>query len=230
VKHLAREDASVLGMLGSGGMARSHLEAFLCVRRIRRLQVFSPTRAHREAFGREAAQRYGLDVQVCDSPREIYRGAHIVASLTDSAVPVLDGRLLEPGAHVVNIGGGGLPDAETLKRVDVYLRFGNASAPQGRAAMDDEYLTWAARPANAAYRKRKRAHGIALPEKVIYLADLMAGRKPGRTSPQQVTWSERGNLQGAQFFAVAAKVYEASRAAGRGREIPTEWLLQDIRD
>ena len=230
VKHLAREDASVIGMLGSGGMARSHLEAFLCVRKVRRLQVFSPTRANREAFGREAAQRYGLDVQVCESPREVYRGAHIVASLTDSTVPVLDGSFLEPGAHVVNIGGGGLPDAETLKRVDVYLRFGNAPAPLGRTEMDDEYLAWAARPAESAKRKKKRAHGIALPDKVVYLADLISGRKPGRTSPRQITWSERGNLQGAQFFAVAAKVYEAARAAGRGREIPTEWLLQDIRD
>jgi alanine dehydrogenase len=45
-----------------------------------------------------------------------------------------------------------------------------------------------------------------------------------------ISSSERGNLQGAQFYAVAAKVYEAARAAGLGREIPTEWFLQDIRD
>ena len=52
VKYLAREDTHVVGMLGSGGMARSHVESFLCVRRIRKLQVFSPTRANR-ASGRE---------------------------------------------------------------------------------------------------------------------------------------------------------------------------------
>src|SRR6476620_5798840 len=44
VKHMARKDARVVGMLGSGGMARSHMEAFRCVRDIRKLQVFSPTR------------------------------------------------------------------------------------------------------------------------------------------------------------------------------------------
>ncbi len=64
----------------------------------------------------------------------------------------------------------------------------------------------------------------------VYLADLIEGRPPRRTSNEQITWSERGNLQGAQFFAVAGKVYEKARAAGLGREIPTEWLLQDIRD
>jgi hypothetical protein len=52
----------------------------------------------------------------------------------------------------------------------------------------------------------------------------------GRTSPDQITYSERGNLQGAQFHAVAGKVYELVKRAGLGREIPTEWFLQDIRD
>ena len=46
----------------------------------------------------------------------------------------------------------------------------------------------------------------------------------------QISYSERGNLQGAQFYAVAGKVYEAAKRAGLGREIPTEWFLQDIRN
>jgi alanine dehydrogenase len=231
-KYMARKDASVLGMLGSGGMARSHVEALCCVRAIRKLQVFSPTRANREAFGREMAARHSLEVVVCERPEDIYRGADIVASVTDSAVPVLDGRHLEPGTHIINIGGGGKPDAQSLARVDVYLRFGNAPAPTGRPELGfaDEYLAWAARPDAAAASKRKRSHGIALPDKVIYLADIVEGRTPGRTSDDQITWSERGNLQGAQFFAVAGKVYELARASGLGREIPTEWFLQDIRD
>ncbi|MDQ3025619.1 MAG: hypothetical protein M3R58_03840 [Pseudomonadota bacterium] len=41
---------------------------------------------------------------------------------------------------------------------------------------------------------------------------------------------ERGNLQGAQFHAVAAKIFEGARAAGLGREIPVDWFLQDIRN
>ncbi len=231
VKHLARKDAEVVGMLGSGGMARSHVEAFMCVRKLRRLQVFSPTRAHREAFAREMGERHGIEAVACNAPEEIYRGAHIVAGVTDSALPVLDGRLLERGAHIVNVGGGGVPDAASLDRVDVYLRFGNASAPVGHPelAFDDEHLTWSARPRTAKGPK-KRAHGVALENKVAWLADVVAGRHPGRTSDEQITWSERGNLQGAQFHAVAARVYEAARAAGLGREIPTDWFLQDIRD
>ena len=231
VKYLARKDAEVIGMLGSGGMARSHVQSIKSVRDIRKIQVFSPTRANREAFAREMSAEHGIEVVACDAPEQVYRGAHIVAALTDSSVPVMDGRHLEKGSHLVNIGGGGWPDAESLKRVDIYLRFGNAPDPMGREGLgiSDEYLTWAARP-DAAKKSRKRSHGVALPDKLVYLADLLEGRHPGRTSDDQITWSERGNLQGAQFFAVAGKVYEKARAAGLGREIPTEWLLQDIRD
>ena len=51
-----------------------------------------------------------------------------------------------------------------------------------------------------------------------------------RTSPDEITFSERGNIQGAQFFAVAGLVYELARERGLGHEFPTELLLQDIRD
>ena len=52
----------------------------------------------------------------------------------------------------------------------------------------------------------------------------------GRTSPDQTSYSERGNLQGNQFWALAARIYELSKAAGLGRQVPTDWFLQDIRD
>jgi alanine dehydrogenase len=235
VKYMAKPDAAVVGMLGSGGMARTHMQAFVRVRNIRKLQVFSPTKENRERFGREMEAAHGIEVRVCDSPAEIYKGADIVAALTDSAVPVLDGRLLEPGTHLVNIGGSGNPDAESLNRVDVYLRFGDAPAPVGRPDfnLDDENIGWEARPEQRKYgdgRHRRRARGTLLPDRRVTLAELVKGTKPGRTSPSQITYSERGNLQGAQFFAVAAKVYEAAKRQGIGREIPTEWFLQDIRD
>ena len=132
VKYMARKDASVIGMLGSGGMARAHMEAFTAVRNIKKLQVYSPTKANREAFGREMAAKYNMEVQVCDRPEDIYKGADIVAALTDSAVTVLDGRLIEKGAHIVNIGGTGRPDAVAMSKVDVYLRFGDTPDPVGR--------------------------------------------------------------------------------------------------
>lgn len=131
------------------------------------------------------ASKYRLEVKVCDRPELVYRGADIVASLTDATRPVLDGALLEAGAHVVNIGGGGgLPDDATMERVDIYLRFGDAPPAEGleAVAIDDEYLRWRA-GRRSQDQPRKRAHGVMLPEKRITLADLVAGRAKGRSLP-----------------------------------------------
>lgn len=231
-KYMSREDCHVVGMLGTGGMAETHMKSLTTVRDIRKLQVFSPTKANREDFGARMAREYGIEVQVCDTPEQIYKGADIVASLTDATRPVLNGALLEPGTHVINIGGGGLPDTATLDRVDVYLRFGDAPRPRGHedsGPMDDEYLTWRVGDPTGEQNK-KRAHGIMLPEKRVTLADLKAGRGMGRTSHNQITWSERGNMQGAQFHAVAGATYETSIEAGLGHEMPDEWFLQTIRN
>jgi ornithine cyclodeaminase/alanine dehydrogenase-like protein (mu-crystallin family) len=181
------------------------------------------------------AEKYNIEVKVCSRPEDVYKGAHILAAVTDSAVEVTDGSLLEKGTHVVVVGGSGKPDPESLKRVDVYLRFGDTPAPAGHPelATDAEHIGYEARPQQGKYgdgRRARRKHGNSLPDRRVTLADLVAGKVKGRTSPDQITYSERGNLQGAQFHAVGGKVYELAKRAGLGREIPTEWFLQDIRD
>jgi ornithine cyclodeaminase/alanine dehydrogenase-like protein (mu-crystallin family) len=238
VKYMACEDATVVGMLGSGGMARTHMDAFMVVRPgIRKLQVFSPTPANRERFGQEMREKYGLEVVVCDNPRDVYKGAHILAGVTDSAVPVINAEWLEPGTHLVNVGGGGgRPDDKTLARIDVYLRFGNAPGPWGlpHLHLADEYITYSAKsPFESGYKMKragKRGHGEALPDRMVTFKDLIEGTKKGRTSNDQITYSERGNLQGNQFWAVGGVVFEKAKALGLGHLIPTEWFLQDIRD
>jgi ornithine cyclodeaminase/alanine dehydrogenase-like protein (mu-crystallin family) len=237
VKYMSREDSEVVCMLGSGGMARSHLDAFRCVRNIKKVQVFSPTKANREAYAEEMRAKHGIEVVVCDNPEDAYKGADIVAGMTNSSVPVVIAECLEPGQHIVNVGGGtGMVDQATQERVDVYFRFGNAPAPVGLPEMDlaDEWITYSARPDvdNGITQKPlgTRAHGVAMPDKVIYFEDILNDTNLGRTSDDQITYSERGNLQGNQFHAVAGRTYELAKEAGLGNVIPTEWLLQDIRD
>src|SRR5258708_18885827 len=60
VKPIAPAQCASVGMLGSGGMAHSNLMAFLEMRKIKRLNVLSPTKRHREHFAREAAETYGI--------------------------------------------------------------------------------------------------------------------------------------------------------------------------
>jgi alanine dehydrogenase len=237
VKYAAREDAEVIGMLGSGGMSRSHMQSITCVRDIKKLQVWSPTKANREAFADEMRAKHEIEVVACDAPEQVYRGAHILAALTDATQPVTDGAYVEPGTHVVVVGGSGAPDAAIIDKIDVSLRFGTAPQPWGL----DEFgkgksrIVYAAMTPEIAHQfmspdAKRGGRGAVAPDRVVWLADIIEGRAKGRESDDQITYSERGNLQGMQFHAVAGRAYELAREAGLGNEIPTEWLLQDIRN
>ena len=230
---MARRGPTRVGMLGSGAMARAHVESLREVREITRLSVYSPTPEHRERFAREMTETFGIAAEAVDTPAQACRDADIVASCTDSAVPVLRGAWLAPGMHVISVGGRPADDARA--RFDVTLRLGTAPAPVGRPelAVSDEYLGYNARPHDAIWttvRGGKRAPRVTGDGRDVSYADVIAGRHPGRRSAQDITYSERGNIQGAQFYAVAADVYEKARSRGLGHELPTQWFLQDIRD
>ncbi|HCA86257.1 MAG TPA: ornithine cyclodeaminase [Streptomyces sp.] len=234
-KYAARGDARVLGMLGSGGMARSHLEALLTVRPLERVQVYSPTRSNRERYAAEMSERHGLEVVTVDEPRGAFRGADIVAGCTDAAADVIVGDWLEPGMHVTCIGG--RPDARTRETVGTWLRLGTAPAPVNEPSWrpTDEFLAYVARPRDPVWAQHSHGSVRRPPEgpgapRLVSFEDVVTGADKARTSDDEITYSERGNIQGAQFFAVAGHVYEQCRERGLGRELPTSWFLQDIRD
>ena len=154
-KYIARQDAEVVGMMVC--MARSHVESFLLVRKIKKIQVYSPTKENRDTYAKEISEKYGLEVVPVDHPRDAYQGAHIVAGCTDSSVPIIYGKWLEEGTHVTCVGG--KPDDETLHRIDVSLRLGNAPHPWGLPdfGLADEYITYAAKPHGNADFQMKRA-------------------------------------------------------------------------
>ena len=179
------------------------------------------------------AETHGIEVKVCDRPEEIYEGADIVAGLHRFRRAGArrhahrKGRACHQYRRLRRAG-----RCETLTRIDVYLRFGDAPAPTSNPALqfDDEHLGWEARPQSAKHgdgrSSRKRGHGVLLPDKRIALADLIQGKVKGRTSRDQITYSERGNLQGAQFFAVAGRVYELAKA-GFGPRNPDRMVPAD---
>jgi alanine dehydrogenase len=116
-EHLARSDASVLAIIGSGVQARSHLEALKLVREFRDVRVWSPRRA--VAF----AEEHG--VRAAASAEEAVRGADVVVTATTSPTPVLLGEWLSPGTHI-NAVGAPRPDwreldDEVLRRAKVYV-------------------------------------------------------------------------------------------------------------
>lgn len=125
-KALARSDASVLAILGSGVQARSHLNALRLVRNFREVRVWSPRRA--KQFAEE------FDVRAAESAEGAVRGADVVVVATTSKTPVLRGEWLSPGAHV-NAVGASRPDWRELD--DEVLARARIFVEQREAAMKE---------------------------------------------------------------------------------------------
>jgi ornithine cyclodeaminase len=101
---LARPDATVAAIFGSGPQARTQLEAVCAVRRIQRAAVFDPDAARAAAYAREMEPCLGLPIRAASSPSEASAGADVVCTATVSATPVFDDRDLAPGTHINAIG------------------------------------------------------------------------------------------------------------------------------
>lgn len=223
---VARPESAVLGLLGSGAMAWDHVRAFAQAFPLRRVQVFSPTAAHRDAFAARVRAELHLAAVAVAEPATACAGADLVCGCTSATGVVVQGAWLEPGVHLTCIGGH--LDEEARAGIDVWLRLGDAPAPVNAPGWDfeGEYLTFAA----VADRAATTAHPRQPPADRCSYADLLAGRHAGRQLASQVTFSERGNVQGAQFFGLAGLVYERALSAGLGLPLPLEQVLQDIRD
>lgn len=100
---LANRDATTLAILGSGVQAKSHLEAIRHVASLSEVRVWSPTRAHCEAFAREHSTA-ALPVHAAADARDAVRGAQIIVLATASKTPVLDSADVADGAHICAVG------------------------------------------------------------------------------------------------------------------------------
>lgn len=246
VKYLSRQNSKVVGMLGSGGMARTFLEAFCCVRDIERCNIYSPTRRNREQYAEEMSDRLGIDVVSVESPREAVAGCDILSTCTDAMEPVYDAEWVEPGMHVTNLGRREMPDA-AMDRFDVVIRQGTAGLQmkQTDRFQAERGLSPAAFIGGSPAEMERipsrnpnpgfggddpdfddRGRGGGQPD----VAALMNGQATGRTSDEQITYYRNVGNQGLQFSSVGQVVYRKALEAGTGQPIPLEWFLQDVRD
>ncbi|HNS40547.1 MAG TPA: hypothetical protein PKJ56_09940, partial [Promineifilum sp.] len=188
---LARPDAAVAAIFGSGVQARRQLEAVCTVRRIERVWVYSLVGA--EAFVAEMAG-YGpipADVRIAKTPREAVAEADVICTATTSRTPVFDGHDLKPGAHVNGIGSY-TPlmqenDLTTVRRARVIVdSFEAVLAEAGDLII----------PLNAGDITRDHI--------AAELGEVIAGIKPGRTNPEQITFFKSVGV--AVQDAMAAKI------------------------
>lgn len=236
-KYLARADASSVGILGSGGMARAYLDAFCQVRDVRNVKVYSPNPKHRQAYAAEMSERFRIPVQAVDSAEDAVRNVDILATCTSSMVPTIKPEWLKPGMHVTNLGPFELTE-DIFKAADIVIRQGIGGAevakadagPRVRSGVGHSPLAYiAGSPAQMARLPEPRPQSLFRRDFPDF-NDMASLRAPGRSNQDQITVYINGGNQGLQFAAVGGLVYELALSRQLGRTIPTDWFLQDIRD
>jgi ornithine cyclodeaminase/alanine dehydrogenase-like protein (mu-crystallin family) len=225
---MALPDAHVLGILGSGWQAGAHVPAMCATRKIKRVQVFSPTREHRETFVREMADKTGVEVVAMEAADDAAAGAHILVAATNAASPVVQAEWLRPGVHVTCVKDSELGE-KTIRKANRVVIHARRFAPENYIAGWDEKIV-AHDPIDFVSGREKVAPALqppfwtAAPE----LKELIAGKVSGRESADEITCFINNIGLGLQFAALGAAAYQEARSKGIGKEIPTEWFLQDV--
>jgi ornithine cyclodeaminase/alanine dehydrogenase-like protein (mu-crystallin family) len=217
-KYLAPAVPRVLGLFGSGWQAGAHLESLSSLYRFERVKVFSPNAEHCRAFCRSMSEKLGRAIEAVDSARAAVEGSDFIQAATAAWDPVFDGHWLERGVYVASIGGSDASnkrreiDDETIRRADLYVVHAKDVAQQDRSPD-----IWEA-----------AEKGLIAWDAIHEIQDLVAGRVPGRTSPEQMMLYNNNTGSGIQFAAVGSALLKRARALGLGREMPTEWFLESV--
>jgi alanine dehydrogenase len=205
-KYLARRDARVAAIIGTGGQAKTQLEAVATVRRLESVNVFGRDPQKREAFCKEMSARVGIPVRAAASASEAVRGAQIVCTATTASQPVVNGADLSSGVHINAIGANHAHkrelDDEAVASADVIVV---DSIEQSRQEAGDLIIAF---------------HGDeSCWTGVQRLSDVVAGKTGGRTSDTEVTLFKSNGIA-SWDLAVAMKVYKAALEKDLGRQLP----------
>jgi alanine dehydrogenase len=205
-KYLARQNARTAAILGTGGQARTQLEAISLARKLDAARVYGRDAQRREAFCEEMSKRLGIRVEAADSASAAVRGADIVNTATTSGKPVFDGQDLSEGAHINAIGANHahkreLDDTAISRAHVIFVDF----LEQSRQEAGDLIIPFEKHP------ERWNA--------VHQLDELAGGKVPGRTGDKQITLFKSNGIA-SWDLAVAEKVYALAKEKKLGRELP----------
>jgi alanine dehydrogenase len=205
-KYLARKDANVVAIIGTGGQAKTQLEAMAAVRKLDEARVYGRDAARRESFCKEMGQRLGISVLPAASAEDAVNGARIVCTATTAVTPVVSGGDLGHGAHINAIGANHAHkrelDDEAVASADVIVV---DSVEQSRQEAGDLIIAF---------------HGDeSCWTGVKKLSEVVAGKTTGRTSDAEVTLFKSNGIA-SWDLAVAMKVYALAREKKLGRELP----------
>lgn len=204
-QYMSRPDSQLVGILGTGVQARTQLEAVSNIRTLKRARAFGRDPLRRADFCRDMSQSLGFPVTPATTAEEAVREADIVITATRSAKPVLFGEWLSAGMHVNAVGANMAEkrelDSEAVNRAGII-----AADSIEQAKIESGDLIHAFEGNTSRW------------DNVCELAEIVAGKLPGRTNPADITLFKSNGIA-TWDIAVAARVFERAEKQGVGRKI-----------
>ena len=203
---LARSDAEVLGVFGAGWQAEGNIEAVAAVRKLRKVKVFARNTERLAMFCAKMSDRLAIDVVPSLSPEDTVRGSDIVSTITTASSPLFDAAWLSPGTHINAAG------SNSLIRREV----GEDVLKVSRPIVVDSVET-ALKEAGDLLPVMEK--GRLSERQLVELGDVILGRHPGRSKPEDITLFESQGMA-IQDISVAVRLEALAREQGLGVELP----------
>lgn len=213
-KHLARKDAQIGAVLGTGYQAGAQIEAICLARNLKKVHVWSRTPENVRKFAQEQSDKLGVEVVPAGSAKAAVADADVVVTITSSKKPILEGDWLKEGAHV-NLVGAMKPtsrevDDRTLQRASLLT-------------VDD----WEQAHLEAGEYIEATAAGVISWEDIREISDVMVGECPGRTSDKDITVFKSHGI-GVWDLAAAQRVLELALERNVGVKLPMEQAARKL--
>jgi alanine dehydrogenase len=204
IKHLARKDARVLGIIGAGYQVPFQLEALNEVMKIEAVKIFDMIGGKADNLAARAREKFGLNVSKVAAAEEAVRGSDVVVTVTPTKTPIVHGEWVAKGMHINAIGA----DAPGKEELEAGI------LTRAKIVIDD----W-----------EQASHGgeinVPLSKKIITraniyaeIAEIVAGAKQGRVSEDEITVFDLTGLA-IQDVITAWRAYEVAEEKGIGQEI-----------
>jgi len=217
-KYMARENAAVYGLFGTGWQAGGQLMAVAAVRNLSKVKVYSRNPENRMKFADLWGDKLNLEIRPVDTPLEVVEESDIVGLATNTIEPIFKTEWLRPGMHLTCV----KPpecEAEVYRKVDrlaINFKQGHPHTYYlGQRKVDALEKAW---------QTGKQMDLTEVPE----LGELITGKKTGRQGDGETNCFLNNIGLGFQFAAVAGRVYELAKAQGVGKEFPLDWFTQPV--
>jgi ornithine cyclodeaminase/alanine dehydrogenase-like protein (mu-crystallin family) len=171
---LARRDASIMAVFGTGKQAESHIEAIARVRRLDKILVWGRTAAAAHQFAGRMSGKTGLDIRGAASAREAAAHADIICTVTSASEPILEGAWVKAGTHLNVVGSSGPGPVEIDLPLVLKSRF---------IADHREHVL----VHGAEFLRAKQAGAVSDEHIAAEIGEVLAGAKPGRLVAADIT-------------------------------------------